>query len=291
MTNYSPLRYPGGKGKLAPYFTEVLQLNGLEGGHYAEPFAGGAAVALDLLFSERVKHIHINDIDHSVYSFWKCAIDHTEAFIDKLRSTPVTVEAWLAAREVKRNAHDFDIMEIGFATFFLNRCNRSGILNGGIIGGLSQEGAWKIDARFNKEDLIRRIRRIGLYRSRISILNLDASDFLREYLPTISQRTLTYIDPPYYVKGASLYQNHFHHADHVSLANVIRGIEKHTWIVSYDNVEQIRRIYADWDQEQFAIGYSARSYGKGSEVMVFGPGVKRPLQVFSSKSERKAIGA
>lgn len=289
MTNYSPLRYPGGKGKLAPYVATLLEMNGLEGSHYAEPFAGGAAVALDLLFSERVKHIHINDLDWSVFCFWKAVTDYTDEFINRVETTPVNVETWMRARDIKREAKDRDPIEVGFSTFFLNRTNRSGILNGGIIGGLSQEGGWKIDCRYNKDELIHRIRRIGMFRSRITVTNLDACDFLQSHVPSIAPRSLIYIDPPYYIKGAYLYQNHFAHADHVALSDVVKRIERHAWFVSYDNVEQIRRIYSDRAQEQFSIGYSARNYGKGSEVMIFGPDLARPAQVFANKKEQRLL--
>ncbi|KAB2757954.1 DNA adenine methylase [Brucella anthropi] len=289
MTNFSPLRYPGGKGKLAPYVETVLQMNGLEGGHYAEPFAGGSAVALSLLFSERVKHIHINDLDWAVYAFWEAATKHTEALIQKIAETDVTVDNWLTQREIKKDAASFDLIEAGFATFFLNRTNRSGILNGGMIGGLAQDGTWKLDCRYNKDELIRRIQRIGLYRSRITVTNLDATDFLNDHISNVSQYCLIYIDPPYYVKGAYLYQNHFNHDDHVRLSEFIKSIQKHKWIVSYDNVEQIKRIYADCEQEDFSIGYSARNYSQGAEVMIFGPDLKRPGNVFSNKIEYRAF--
>jgi DNA adenine methylase len=291
MTNYSPLRYPGGKGKLAPYMNEVLQMNHLEGGHYAEPFAGGAAIALELLFSERVKHIHINDLDWAVFCFWTSAIYETEAFVEKLMHTTVNVESWLIAREIKKYPTLHSVLDLGFATFFLNRTNRSGILNGGIIGGLSQQGEWKIDCRFNKEELVTRIRRLGIYRSRISVTNLDAVEFLENYMPQIEPTSLIYIDPPYYVKGAYLYQNHFNHGDHVALAEVVRGIQRHKWVVSYDNAEQIRSIYKGLEQEQFSIGYSARNYGKGAEVMVFGKDVKRPGKIFANKQEHRRLRA
>lgn len=294
MTNFSPLRYPGGKGKLAPYVETILQMNGIEGGHYAEPFAGGSAVALSLLFSERVKHIHINDLDWAVYAFWQAATEHTEALVQKIAETDVTVDNWLTQREVKKDAASFDLVEAGFATFFLNRTNRSGILNGGMIGGLAQDGTWKLDCRYNKDELIRRIQRIGLYRSRITVTNLDATDFLNDHISNVSQHCLIYIDPPYYVKGAYLYQNHFNHDDHVRLSEFIKSIQKHKWIVSYDNVEQIKRIYADCEQEDFSIGYSARNYSQGAEVMIFGPDLKRPGNVFSNKTEyrafKKAVG-
>lgn len=289
MANYSPLRYPGGKGKLAPYVEAILLLNGLEGAHYAEPFAGGGAVALSLLFSERVKQIHINDLDWSVYAFWKAATDHTDDLIAKIIETEVTVENWRQQREIKKDITNRDVVEVGFSTFFLNRTNRSGILNGGLIGGVLQEGEWKIDCRFNKEELIARIKRIGMYRSRINITNLDASVFLSDHLSQVSQKCLIYIDPPYYVKGAYLYQNHFSHDDHVSLAKRVKAIKHHKWFVSYDNVDEIKLIYEDCDQEDFSIGYSARNYSKGAEVMIFGPDIARPSQIYSSKAEYRAL--
>lgn len=288
MANHSPLRYPGGKGKLANYMTSILELNGLEGGHYAEPFAGGAAVALDLLFSERVKHIHINDLDWSVYAFWKAVVEYNEEFVEKVLATEVSLETWRNARDIKRSASDHSVVEAGFATFFLNRTNRSGILNGGVIGGLAQDGDWKIDCRFNKTALVDRIKRIGIFSSRISVTNQDASEFLRCLAELADPRCLVYIDPPYYVKGAYLYQNHFDHEDHVRLAKVVHDIAGPSWLVSYDNVEQIRRIYRDNEQEQFSIGYSARNYGKGSEVMIFGPGLKRPGRVYTSKADYRS---
>lgn len=289
MTNYSPLRYPGGKGKLTPYVKALLQMNGLEGGHYVEPFAGGAAVALDLLFSELVKHIHINDLDWTVFAFWKSALDYTDDLIELIVKTPITIESWLAARDIRRNASQHDIVAVGFSTFLLNRTNRSGILNGGVIGGIAQDGPWKIGCRFNKQDLIARIRRIGIYKNRISLSNIDAKNMILDYLPTISQNSLIYLDPPYYDKGAFLYQNHFKHADHVSLSQAIAQITRHRWVVSYDNSESIRLIYDQFEQEQFSIGYSARNYNKGAEVMIFGPDVQRPSKVFANKMEYAAF--
>jgi len=291
MNRFSPLRYPGGKGKLSAYLSEVIKLNGLEGGHYAEPFAGGAAVALDLLFSERVRHVHINDIDHCVYSFWHSAVHENEALIALIERTPVSVESWLAAREVKRNAYAHSLLEVGFSTFFLSRTNRSGILNGGIIGGLNQEGPWKIDCRFNKDDLISRIRRIGFFRSRISVNNIDAEEFLEVYINRIGAKCFIYIDPPYYVKGAYLYQNHYDHEDHSRLGKIVSQISDHSWIVSYDNVEAISTIYREFDQEIFDIDYSARNYAKGSEIMVFSRSLLRPSRVYCSEKQRRILFA
>ena len=290
MSSFSPLRYPGGKGRLATYLAEIVELNGLQKGHYVEPFAGGAGVALELLLREKVAHIHINDIDFSIYAFWKSAVYESDEFADRIMATEITVDAWQKAKEVKRNPENASSFELGFATFFLNRTNRSGILNGGIIGGLNQTGAWKIDCRFNKTDLANKIRRIGFFRSRISLSNEDASRFMKKVVPTIKPRSLIYIDPPYYVKGACLYENHYDNEDHACLAETVFGIKRHDWIVSYDNVSAIRKLYRGYNQQKLDINYSAREYARGQELMVFCDGLVRPKKIYTSKKEYIEFG-
>lgn len=288
MPNFSPLRYPGGKGKLAPYLAECLQKNELNDVDYIEPFAGGAGVALELLFTERVRRIHINDIDPCVFAFWKSAIHDAERLINLVDRANVDIETWLRCREVKRHPQNHDQLTLGFATFFLSRTNRSGILNGGVIGGLKQEGGWKIDCRFTKPELTARIRRIGMYRSRISVAGMDAAEFISDYVKEIKRPKFAYIDPPYYMKGACLYENHYSHSDHARLAEQISRCAASKWIVSYDNCPEIQEIYKFYDQEIFDINYSARQYAKGSEIMIFSPGLVRPNRVFVSQKDRRA---
>jgi DNA adenine methylase len=201
------------------------------------------------------------------------------------------VPTWLRAREIKRSPASHSLLDVGFSTFFLNRTNRSGILRGGVIGGLQQEGAWKIACRFNKDELISRIRRIGFFRSRISLSNMDAAVFLSQRVPPVPSKCLIYIDPPYYVKGAYLYQNHYEHRDHVDLARLISKIKLHKWIVSYDNSEHVTKMYKKFEQEEFDINYSARSFAVGKEIMIFSKDLARPAKVYCSERERQKITA
>jgi DNA adenine methylase len=285
MANHTPLRYPGGKGRFSDYIAELIELNGISGGHYIEPFAGGAGVALTLLFSEHVKHIHINDIDQNIYAFWHSVLNDAEQLCKLIHDTPVTVDVWLEQREIKRAPENSSLLKRGFATFFLNRTNRSGILNGGIIGGFEQTGNWKIDARYNKADLISRIEKIALFSDRISLTNKDTCAFIEENLPFIRERSLIYFDPPYYVKGGQLYQNHFKHEDHEKLAKYIKGIKNHRWVVSYDNAPEIKDLYKRFRQEEFSLSYSASSYSKGNEVMIFQDELTCPNEVFTKKKK------
>lgn len=272
---YSPLRYPGGKGKLARFVASVIEANGLADGRYVEPYAGGAAIAWELLLTGIVRHVSINDVDKGVFSFWKSVLMDTENLVRLIRDTPVNVEA---RDKLKRSLHqpDVDQLTLGFSVFFLNRTNRSGILNGGMIGGRSQQGPWKLDARYNKQRLIEKIERIASMRRRISVTNMDAIDFLRSSMDSWTSKTLAYLDPPYYIKGRDLYYSFYDRSDHAAVAECIQSFDRMSWIVSYDDVPQIKKLYKGVSRVRYRIGYSARNSSLGEEVMFFSPNLKIP---------------
>ena len=266
---YSPLRYPGGKVKLANYFQLLFQYNLLSGGHYVEPYAGGASVALSLLFNEFASVIHINDFDFRIYCFWDAVLNNTEEFCILIEETPVTMETWNAQREIRRNPEDYSKLEIAFSTFFLNRTNRSGILKAGVIGGQNQNGKWKIDARYNIEELISRIKKISRYRERINLYNEDAPVLVNRLAGELPENTLFYFDPPYYNKGRDLYINYYKHDDHVEVSRIVSSIKDQHWVVSYDNQENIKELYEGYLQQTYSLNYHAGNAAKGSEVIIF----------------------
>lgn len=275
----SPLRYPGGKQILGNVLAELIRLNRASGGTYIEAYAGGAGAALSLLFAEHVSRIVINDKDPAIFAFWNGVLHQTERFVKLLRQTPTTVDEWQAQREVYLKPRGHSALRLGFATFFLNRCNRSGVIaNGGIIGGKQQTGKWKIDARFNRDELEARIRKISLYRERIDLHSMDAIDFLRDVIEPMPPREkpFVYLDPPYYAKGSGLYLNHYQPDDHGAVAMYLRGAP-FRWVLTYDNVAQIRALYADFRQVPFSLNYSAREASVGSEVMVVKDGLALPV--------------
>jgi DNA adenine methylase len=268
---YSPLRYPGGKGKLANYVKTLLTINDLEDCAYFEPYAGGGAVALELLFHEYAKTIHINDIDPGVAAFWRSVLHRTDEFCQKISKTRVSMTQWHKQREIYKSGQGEDI-DLGFATFFLNRTNRSGIIRAGVIGGLAQDGDWKLDARFNKTELIERITRIGCQASRIKFTQIDAADLLKQ-VPK-ARNAFVYLDPPYFHKGKDLYTHAYEADDHKSIADLVKEIDGTRWIVSYDDVEAINKLYGKFRSINYTLSYSAQSRYKGAEVMFFSPGLK-----------------
>ncbi|MBA4241437.1 MAG: DNA methyltransferase [Sphingobacteriaceae bacterium] len=280
MEFYSPLRYPGGKGKVSDYFKQVFKDNLLYDGTYVEPYAGGASIALSLLFNEYASKIIINDIDRSIFGFWDSVLNNTEGLCKLIKDTPVTVANWDKQKKIQKEKENNSLLKVGFSTFFLNRTNRSGILKAGMIGGKDQTGEWKIDARYNKKDLISRIERIAQYRDNIDLHNEDAVKLVKRLRKKLPQKTLFYFDPPYYVKGKDLYLNYYGADDHQDIADEISKVEKQKWIVTYDNVSPIRDLYDKYRQVKYSLNYSAAKAAKGEEVMIFSDNIfiaKHPI--------------
>jgi DNA adenine methylase len=282
----SPLRYPGGKAFLLDPISRILRGNKLERGHYAEPYAGGGGLVLGLLYGGFVSDIHLNDIDRPVWAFWYSVLSETEEFIKLMEKTPVTVEEWRRQRRLLKEADPSDTMRLGFAAFFLNRTNRSGIIkNAGVIGGLNQQGDYAIDCRFNKEELARRIRRIKKYRSRISLHRKDAIKFIDYVERNLPPRTFLYIDPPYFQKGSSLYTSFYRRKDHEKIADRLLKLES-PWVLTYDFCEEIHDLYIARRQFQFSLNYSAQKKRLGMELLIASKGLRIPDEFRMSQVHR-----
>jgi len=239
--------------------------NSLIGYSYAEPYAGGCGLALQLLFNEFVDKVYLNDYDKSIYSFWFTTLYYPNELCDWIEDVPVNLENWHECRFIYQNTSS-DLISLAKATFFLNRTNVSGVLKGGVIGGQKQQGKYKIDARFNKQDLINRIQKISLFRERIHLFNLDGVDFVKK-INRKKDDIFIYFDPPYYQKGSDLYMNYFKDKDHLRLKIIIEKLKK-KWIVSYDNHEFIKNIYSNNYQVVYQLAQST-SNRVGDEVIIF----------------------
>ncbi len=272
-TRITPLRYPGGKQKLTPFIYEIIKENNLEGCSYIEPYAGGAGVALSLLVNNAVDEIYINDISKNIYSFWYSVLNDNERFILKIRDVPLNIEEWKKQNTIFKSNTE-NLFDLGFATFFMNRCNRSGILKAGVIGGKTQNGKWKLDARFNKEDLIKRIECINSFKERIHLFNEDAVIFLKQL--QLKGKSIIYLDPPYYNKADSLYENFYKPNDHERIANYLNIQEKKPWIISYDYTDEILDLYKNDKSFSYSLQYNAAKAYKGTEFFAFSDKLRVP---------------
>lgn len=254
----------------------ILRINRLDKGHYAEPYAGGSGLALKLLVGGYVADIHINDIDPTIWAFWHCVLNETDDLINKIRSTPVNIENWLEQKEFLRSNKIDDVLALGFCTFFLNRTNRSGVIKGGgVIGGKNQTGNYKIDCRYNTDNLILKIRRIKKYSSQIHLTNLDAIEFMEQCDSRLPKNTFIFSDPPYYNKGSTLYTSYYNPEDHKHVAQSMLA-SNFPWIVTYDDTPEIRNLYQEKRQFCFDINYSLHEKRLGTELLIASNGLIMP---------------
>lgn len=268
MRYLSPLRYPGGKARLAPYLERLIRAQAPQPTQYAEPFAGGAGAALHLLHSGVVDQIHLNDLNPGIAAFWRASLDFPNQFCRRIRDVPLTLEEWRKQAEIYTSPSGRDDFELGFATFYLNRTNRSGILDAGPIGGFEQLGKWKIDARFNREGLVARIQAIADMRHKIYVTESDALDFLRS-IQHISTDVFVYADPPYLVQGEGLYLHAFDAEAHLELANVLSEAE-FPWILTYDDDPRITNLlYSGGRCAIFDISHTAHRQHVGTESVIY----------------------
>ncbi len=274
--HYSPLRYPGGKNKLSAFIAKVCVDNKING-HYVEPYAGGASVALFLLLEGFVKKITINDKDRSIYAFWHSVLNHPKQLCKLIQETEISMEEWRRQKAIQNKKEIANLLELGFSTFYLNRTNRSGIITAGAIGGVKQKGNYKMDCRFNKEDLIQRIKLIASRKKDIRLYKMDAIKLIDKIQKEAKDRNVIfYFDPPYYLKADSLYMNHYKEDNHKEVSDKIKTIKNIQWVVSYDNVPQIKRLYSDFQKKEYSFKHTAYQAREGKEILFFSPDLKRP---------------
>ncbi len=282
--NPSPLRYPGGKHMIYPFVKELLDLNGLQGGTYIEPFVGGAGLAIQLLLNHNVSRIIINDFDPHIYAFWVSVLYQCDDLCELIANTPVTIAQRDVEKEIFAKCDLTHSLELGFSTFFLNRVNISGILKGGVIGGKDQTGRYKLDVRFNKDSLIKKIQTISQIKDSILLFNLDVKDFLA--MPEIksTRNSLFNFDPPYVEKGTQLYMNSFKEKDHLALADLILH-SKRKWIVTYDVNPLVLEAYARCRIGFLDVSYSVKNSRNALEYIVFSNNLIVPASILHANDQ------
>lgn len=269
----SPLRYPGGKTQLYSYVCELITHNEFQSRTYVEPFAGGAGLALKLLFNNMVSRIVINDSDPAIYAMWHSCLYNPQGLISLVKSAVLSVEEWDKQKAIYNDQNNRDLLQLGFSTLYLNRTNISGIIRGGVLGGRDQKGSSKMDARFNKDTLSKKIEIISQHKERISLSNEDASDLIRNL--DDEESIFLNIDPPYVNKGSQLYRNYFNSSDHKSLAELISH-SRHPWIVTYDECELVRTLYRPFRCSKLDVRYSANIKRSANELIFFSDVLKLP---------------
>lgn len=273
---YSPLRYPGGKNKLSAFIAKICIDNNLNG-HYVEPYSGGASVALFLLMEGFVDRITINDKDRSIYAFWHSVLNKTKKLCERIENVELTIEEWKKQKKIQSNKMEADLFDLGFSTFYLNRTNHSGIINAGVMGGMEQNGNYLMDCRFNKSDLIQRIESIAKFKKNIRLYKKDAIKLIDKIQKeSLNDNVVFYFDPPYYLKASTLYMNHYEDKNHKNVSDKIKSIKNIKWIVSYDNVPEIQKLYVDCPKKEFSFKHTAYEIREGKEILFFSDNIVQP---------------
>ncbi len=266
----SPLRYPGGKTILYEKVKNIINKNISAKCTYVEPFAGGCGLALKLLFNSNVEKIIINDYDYAIYCVWDSILNNAEQYIEKINNINIDIEEWNRQRYIYENKQDYSKIDVAIATLFLNRTNISGVIKGGPIGGINQNGKYKIDCRFNKKTLTDKIMKIYSYKDKIELYNMEANEFIEKVITNRKEKLFIYLDPPYFQKGPILYKNFFNKENHKELSNVIKKyLDNYKWIITYDNNETIKEMYDNYRIEIFDLPYSAGNNKNGKEIMIY----------------------
>ena len=281
MRTSSPLRYPGGKSAMAGLLGQIRRLNGLGDRTIAEPFAGGAGASLTLLYLEETHEIHINDADPAIHNFWWSLVNRPHPFVAMLSKTRVSMAEWRRQRDVYRKCGRVSRLRRGFSAFFLNRCNRSGIImNGGPIGGVKQTGKWKLNARFNKPELRHRCEKVAEYRDRVHVSGRDGIDFIKSLK---AESIFFFIDPPYFVKGQTLYLDALDEEYHIALSTQLKTMSDASWVLTYDDCPEIHRLYRGWAKiRPFSLRYAAAERRSGKEVLITPKWIRLPASQTSA---------
>jgi DNA adenine methylase len=276
MKTSSPLRYPGGKAALSGLLAQIKNLNGLGSHSIAEPYAGGAGASLTLLFLEEASEIYINDADPAIHDFWWAILNRPQSFSKMITEKRASMSEWRRQRDIYRSAARISRFQRGFAAFYLNRCNRSGIIvNGGPIGGVKQTGAWKIGARYNQHELAQRCLKVAEFKERIHLSGLDGIQFIKD---SDNGSTLYFIDPPYFNKGRTLYLSSLSDDYHEKLATELKFMKDASWVLTYDDCPEIRKMYRGWAQiRPFSLRYAASERRNGKEILITPKAMRLPL--------------
>jgi len=271
----NPLRYPGAKRQLVPYIEDLLKCNNLVGCSFYEPYAGSAAVGLDLLQRGIISKLVIVEKDVLIYSLWKCVFNCFDDLCKRIEDTPISMDTWISLTPLRavNSPYDADLLDLGFAGLFFNRTNFSGIITANPIGGMQQSSAYSIDCRFNKVVLIDLIQKLSRFRSQVEVHWDDALNHMKSEIKNLTKETsFVYFDPPYYEKGKQMYRHYYTNTDHKALAAFVKEKKQFDWLISYDDAPYICGLYSGSGAkyQPFYLDYSVarETRSRGKELLI-----------------------
>lgn len=240
-------RYPGGKSKIKFEILSLLNnfFQSNPSAQYREPFFGGGSIGLNLLKTQNISSIWINDFDSGIAAIWTVVLNNPEELKDKINSYIPSVNDFFKFKEELKNNKFSDIIELAFKKIVIHQISYSGLgtKSGGPLGGIDQESKYKINCRWSAKTLNKNIDNINKLLKTTKIINnsctdLDFEDVIEDNL----NHSILYLDPPYYLKGTELYQCAFSESDHIRLSKALQNTGN-SWVLSYDDQPEIRKLY------------------------------------------------
>lgn len=245
----SPLRYPGSKAFLFDTIQSTVNKN-----RFIEGFAGSAVLSLNMKRERKI--IHINDLDPAIYAMWKNIQENSYEFAKMVLFTPIDIDQHKKCAEILKNEHR-PTLELAYSALFLNRTNFSGMLGAKVIGGESQVGKYRMDVRFNRFVISKRISKAATLLKDAIITNQDA-------LSLIDEEGFLYLDPPYLDIDNRIYRFNYLKSDMKRLLEALKGREE-PWILSHAPSEWIDEELKEFQSAEIDHRYGIKTpYEKGS---------------------------
>jgi DNA adenine methylase len=268
----TPLRYPGGKSRAVKTLMEFIPE---DCGELCSPFLGGGSIELAL--AEKGIKVHAYDGFKPVVWFWQALLKDPErlATLADLTRTKSKKKYIYQDKEYKARGllqKDFDRFrdEIRFAlrsghpfsyeaaakVYAINRSSFSGAT---FAGGFSERASY---ARFT-DSQIEYIRDFKV--DNLTVKHADFKDSIKRH------DCCLYLDPPYFLEAArcKLYGDEGDmHAffPHLALFSMLR--ERDNWILSYNDCDEIRSLYRDFDIHEAEWTYGMNRSKKSSEIII-----------------------
>jgi DNA adenine methylase len=256
-------RYPGGKSKISDHIIATLDKAAEKGyDQFREPFFGGGSIGIKFIAKNKVKNVWINDKDYGIDCLWNSVILYPKELRKMVTEFRPTVEEFYRIKEDLLRVDDAKngswekIVKHGFEKLAIHQISYSGLgtKSGGPLGGSRQESKYKIDCRWSPKYICKKIDALHSLFSEAKVDWCSNFDF-GGLIENKDSKSLIYLDPPYFKKGNDLYQFGFSVADHERLSKLLRETE-HSWVLSYDDCEEIRDFYSWADIQEIGVNYS-----------------------------------
>ncbi|MEM9609949.1 MAG: DNA adenine methylase [Actinomycetota bacterium] len=263
-----PIRYYGGKAKLAPWLAQLMP----ELPVYVEVFAGSAAV---LMARRRVRHEVINDADGNVVSFFRALRDHPDELIEALRLTPYARDEFKAAQaacsaSATSPATNDDIER---ARQFFVVTMQSFAATTAPATGWSWSTKNNVDRPRSVQNYVTRLAAVAERLRFVHVENIDAADLIERH--AAQPEVLMYLDPPYLDETRTNPGSTGHGYaidtkrpdDHRRWADLLRDAEATAIVSGYPSPLYDEDLYAGWHRVERAWRTDLGHRGERTEVL------------------------